>query len=124
MSLPLGANIKYEVVKIPSSVGINTSGTWVTDNENSAVEYNQTATGISTVYYEDFTGGFAAGISQNVNVPNAASASAQIGPQAKKNFLSQNYDSTDSEIFSVRVYNIDSQYNATVGVSIQWKEIY
>lgn len=120
----VGANIKYEVVKIPSSVGINTSGTWVSENENSAVEYNQTATGISTVYYEDFTGGFAAGISQNVNVPNAASASAQIGPQAKKNFLSQNYDSTDSEIFSVRVYNVDTQYNATVGVSIQWKEIY
>lgn len=119
----VGANIRYEVVKIPSSVGINTSGTWVSENDNSAVEYNYTATGISSVYYEDFTGGFAAGISQNVNVPNAASASAQIGPQAKKNFLAQNYDSTDSEIFSVRVYNIDPQYNASVGVSIQWKEI-
>lgn len=120
----VGANIRYEVVKIPSSVGIDTSGTWVSENENSAVEYNQTATGISTVYYEDFTGGYAAGISQNVNVPNAASASAQIGPQAKKNFLAQNYDSTDSEIFSVRVYNIDASYNASVGVSLQWKEIY
>ena len=120
----VGANVKYEVVKIPSSAGINTTGTWISENENSVVEYNQTATGISTVYYEDFIGGYAAGISQNVNVPNAASASAQIGPQAKKNFLTQNFDSTDSEIFSVRVSNIDTTYNASVGVSIQWKEIY
>jgi hypothetical protein len=119
----VGANVKYEVVKIPTSVGINTTGTWLSENANSAVEYNQTATGISTGYYEDFIGGYAAGSSQNANTPNAASANAQIGPQAKKNFLAQNFDSTDSEIFSVRVYNIDPSYNATVGVSIQWKEI-
>lgn len=31
---------------------------------------------------------------------------------------------SDSEIFSVRVSNIDTTYNATVGVSLQWKEIY
>jgi hypothetical protein len=120
----VGGNVRYEIVKIPTSVGINTSGTWISENDNSAVEYNQTATGISSVYYEDVSGGYAAGSSQNANVVNGSSSTAQIGPKAKKNFICQNYDSTDSELFSVRVYNIDSSYTAQVGVSIHWKEIY
>lgn len=120
----IGGNIKYEVVKIPSSVGVTTTGTWISENINSAVEYNQTATAISNVYFEDFLGGYAAGTSQNVNVVAGASVNSQIGPEAKKNFLTQNFDSTDSEIFAVRVFNVDSTYAANVGVSLQWKELY
>lgn len=120
----VGGNVRYEIVKIPSAVGVTTTGTWVSENDNSAVEYNQTATGISTVYYEDISGGFAAGSSQNVNTPTAGSSNITFTPKTKKNFITQNYDSTDSEIFSVRIYNIDPSYSASVGVSIQWKELY
>lgn len=118
-----GSNVKYEVVKLRSSVGINSTGTWVSENTESVVEYNESATGISTVYFEDFMGGYAAGDSQNTQKPSATTADVQSGPISKKNYLTQNFDSTDSEIFSVRVSNLGADA-ANVGVSIRWKEIY
>ena len=118
-----GSNVKYEVVKLRGIVGYNTSGSWVSANENSVVEYNQLATAITNAPYEDFMGGYAAGDSQNVNKPTATTAPIQTGPVSKKNFLSQNFDSTDSEIFAVRVTNIGAN-SSNVGVSLRWKEIY
>jgi hypothetical protein len=120
----VGGNVKFEVIKIPTSAGLTASGTWVSENDNSAAEFNQTATVLDNVYYEDFLGGYASGSSQNVNVVSGSSANSQLGPIAKKNFLAQNFDSTDSEVFSIRVSNIDTAYTANVGVSIQWKELY
>jgi hypothetical protein len=110
-------------VKLRSSVGINSTGTWVSENTESVVEYNKSATGISTVYFEGFMGGYAAGDSQNTQKPSATTADVQSGPISKKNYLTQNFDSTDSEIFSVRVSNLGADA-ANVGVSIRWKEIY
>jgi hypothetical protein len=118
-----GANVKYEVVKLRSSTGINTTGTWVSENTESVVEFNESATGISTTYFEDFMGGYAAGDSQNVTKPSATTTVAQSGPTSKKNYLTQNFDSTDSEIFSVRVSNIGTD-PSNVGVSMRWREIY
>lgn len=118
-----GSNVKYEVVKLKSSAGINTTGAWISEHPESVVEYNQTATGISTTDFEDFMGGYAAGDSQNVTKPSATTAQIQSGPSSKKNFLSQNYYSNDSEIFSVRVMNIGFD-PSNVGVSLRWREIY
>jgi hypothetical protein len=118
-----GANVKYEVVKLRSSASLVGAGTWVSENDESVVEYNQSLTGISTAYFEDFMGGFAVGESQNQQKPSATTADSQSGPTSKKNFLSQNFDSTDSEIFSVRVTNIGDA-STNVGVSLRWREIY
>lgn len=119
----VGSNIKYEVVKINSAAGLNTTGTWISEHPGSVVEYNQTATEVGTTLFEDFMSGYASGDSQNVNKPAATSSNIQSGPTSKKNFLSQNYDSTNSEIFSVIVTNIGSD-STNVGVSLRWKEIY
>lgn len=119
----VGSNIRYEVVKIKNSTGIDTNATWVSENPESVVEYSQTLTNIETTSFEDFMSGYASGDSQNVNKPAATSSSIQSGPTSKKNFLSQNFDSTDSEIFSVRVTNIGSN-STNVGVSLRWREIY
>ena len=119
----VGSNIKYEVVKINSAAGLNTTGTWISEHPGSVVEYNQTATGVGTTLFEDFMSGYASGDSQNINKPAATSSNIQSGPTSKKNFLSQNYDSTNSEIFSVIVTNIGSN-STNVGVSLRWKEIY
>ena len=119
----VGSNIKYEVVKINSSVGLNTTGTWISEHPESVVEYNQTATGVGTTLFENFMSGYASGDSENVKKPAATSSNIQSGPTSKKNFLSQNYDSTNSEIFSVIVTNIGSN-STNVGVSLRWKEIY
>ena len=118
-----GANVKYEVVKLRSSAALVGLGTWISENDESVVEYNQSLTGISTAYFEDFMGGFAVGESQNQQKPSATTADTQTGPTSKKNYLSQNHDSTDSEIFSVRVTNIGNA-STNVGVSMRWREIY
>jgi len=118
-----GANVKYEVVKLKSTSGFSTTGTWISENDESVAEYNQNATTIAVGPFEDFMGGYAAGESQNQQKPSANTAQIQSGPTSKKNYLSQNFDSTDSEIFSVRVTNIGSD-STSVGVSLRWREIY
>lgn len=118
-----GANVKYEVVKIRTTAGFSTTGTWVSENDESVAEYNITATTIASVPFEDFMGGYAVGDSQNQQKPSATTAQVQTGPTSKKNFLSQNFDSTDSEVFSVRVTNI-GDVSTNVGVALRWREIY
>jgi hypothetical protein len=121
--ISVGDNIRYEVIKIQNSSGFTTTGTWISENDESVVEYNQTATGIINEPFEDFMGGYAAGDSQNVNKPASAGPLFRFGSASKKNLLSQNFDSTDSEIFSVRVTNIGSN-STNVGIALRWKEIY
>lgn len=121
--ISVGSNVKYDVVKIKGVAGLATAGTWVSESPESVVEYNQTITGITTAIFEDFMGGYASGDSQNITKPASGGSQIQFGPTSKKNFLSQNYDSTDSEIFSVRVTNLGND-PTSVGVALRWREIY
>lgn len=114
-----GANIKYSVVKLPNQAAL-TGNTWVSIDNDSGIQYNATATaytGGNTIL-----SGFAAAETQGSKITSQGSGK-DFGPSAKKNFIVQNYDSTDSEIYLVVATNIGTT-TTTVGVAMQWREIY
>jgi len=115
-----GENIKWSLVRAHNQAAL-TGSTWISANAaSSGVEYNATATAIST--YEEMDNGF---VSSGGNGGNAfaGSPTASSSPTAKKNYIAQNYTSTDSQIFVIYVTNIGAT-TASVGVGLQWREIY
>jgi hypothetical protein len=115
-------NIKYDVIKI-SNPAFLTGGTWVAVNANSGVEYNVTAIGYSDG--DQLDGGFVtAAAGQGQSGKNIAGApTPNIPSSAKKNFIVQNFDSSNSEIFVVAARGIGTASSNTA-VNIQWREIF
>ena len=115
------ANITYSIVKLPNSASLTGGpGVWTSADNDSGIEYYAGATGYSNPDQIDngfvgasFAGGNKVGGAPSANLPSAA----------KKNYIVQNYDSTDSEIYAVIATNIDTKATA-VGVGMQWREIY
>lgn len=121
-------SVSYSICKIPNSSYLSTNLnngvlTWISANANSSVEYCVNATSCSLTAAEIFANGFIpAGSSQN-----SLSFSAQGGlTSAKKNLISQNIDSTDSEIYVILIETISTSNNATANASaaIQWRETF
>jgi hypothetical protein len=114
-----GSTIEYKLIKAPSSAQL-TGNTWVDVNTNSGVQYNATATA-----YTDGSVIDAGYVSASTAGSKATSGSSPANPAstAKKNFIVQNYDASDSEIYIVVAKNIGTDAT-TVGASIQWREIY
>jgi hypothetical protein len=119
--------IVYEVVKLTSTASLSTTEpgglVWTSANDNSGVEYCVNATGFTAADVDRFASGYVpSGSSQNSLSPVAT------GPltAAKKNIISQNIDSTNSEVFVVIVSTIfaGNQLTADVACAIQWREIY
>lgn len=115
-------NIKYDIIKI-SNPAFLVGGTWVAVNANSAVEYNATA-----ISYQDgdmLDGGFVtAAAGQGQSGKNIGGApSPNIPSTAKKNFIVQNFDSSNSEIFVIAARGIGTS-NTGVAVNMQWREIF
>lgn len=115
-------NIKYKVLKLPNSsflsVGTNN---WISVSTESAVEY------INEAYaYTDgqqFLNGFASGSSQNDQKSVAGPANIQEGPTARRNYIAQNIESNDSDIYVVVANNIGTS-TTTVYSGISWREVY
>lgn len=120
--------IVYEVVKLPSVSSLSTTLNagvliWTSEDADSGVEYCTNATAYTEANADRFASGYVpAGSSQNSLSPVATGSLTS----AKKNIISQNIDSTSSEIFLVVVSTIFSgnQLTADVACSIQWREIY
>ena len=109
--------LSYRVVKLPSSTSITTGASWIPVDNDSGIEYNVGAAAISGG--EILDAGYVAG-------SNAAKESlTQVSnpTTAKKNYIVQNFDSTNSEIYVIVVTNLGSN-STDVGVSMQWREIY
>ena len=120
--------IVFEVVKLPnvSSLSTTLNGgtlTWISADSDSGIEYCTNATSYVGANADRFASGYVpAGSSQNSLSPVATGSLTS----AKKNIISQNIDSTDSEVFVVVVSTIfaGNQLTADVACSIQWREIY
>jgi hypothetical protein len=108
----------YQVIKLPNAVAFSTSTSWVDVDTDSGVEYNIGGTAISTARDVLASGYVPASASGKEGIANNANPSV-----AKKNYIVQNYTSTDSEIYAVFATNVGTTVT-NVGASMQWREIY
>jgi hypothetical protein len=84
------------------------------------VEYNVTATSYTDGH--EFLNGFVAAGGSGVG--NAASGISQrAGTTNKINYIAQNYDSTESDLYAVVVTNMTST-STDVAAGMVWKEVY
>jgi hypothetical protein len=114
-----GANIKWRLLKLPSSGNI-TANTWTSVDDDSAVEFNTDVTAFTDG--DELDNGWVGASTQGSQKAGGSPAS-NIPSSAKKNYIVQNYDATDSEIYLVVATNLGAQ-NTNVGVGMQWREIY
>jgi len=106
----------YKVVKLPN-ISFLTGATWTSVDSRSGVEVSVDA----TAYTDGLvfaTGYVSAAVGNRGAVNSDPSAS-----NARQNYISQNYDSTDSEIYIIAATNIGATAT-TAGASLQWREIY
>jgi hypothetical protein len=114
-----GDNIKWRLIKLPAQSYL-TGNTWVDVNSGSGVQYNVTATAWTDG--QELDNGFVGASTQGSQKAGGAPAS-NLPSTAKKNYIVQNFDSTDSEIFLVVATNLGAQ-STKVGVGVQWREVY
>ena len=113
--------IRYTLTKLPSGSMLTTGSTWISvDSNTSVVEYNVSATG--------YTGGnimltgFVGANSLNINQANPL-VQNQSGVNNKQNFIAQNYNSNDSEMYVLIAKNMTAN-TTNVGGTMLWSEIY
>ena len=113
--------VKYRLVKLPQSSSL-TGGTWTSVNDASTVEYNVTAVSSSLATERELINGFV--FAGGTGVGNAiAGIGNTAGVDTKINYIAQNYDSTDSEIYALVVTNMTAT-NTDVGAAISWREVF
>jgi hypothetical protein len=106
----------YKVIKLPN-ISFLTGATWTPVDTRSGIEVSVNATS-----YTDglvFATGYVSSAVGNRGAVNADPSASN----ARQNYISQNYDSTDSEIYIIAVTNIGTT-TTTAGASLQWREIY
>lgn len=120
-------SIESNIIKLPNVLSLSTTLnggvlTWISVDDNSGVEYCINATTYVSANADRFiVGYFPAGSSQNSLSP----AGLYNLILSKKNMISQNIDSNNSEIYVISVKTIKTgNISAGVAASIQWREIY
>jgi len=113
-------NMEWKLIKLPNISQLTTATPWVSVNDGSGVEYNAGATAFTDG--EIIDGGYISATTQG-SQKSAGAPPSNLPSSAKKNYIVQNYDSTDSEIYVIVVTNIGSA-DGTARVNLQWREIY
>jgi hypothetical protein len=116
----IGQTIEFEVVKLKSSTTSSIDGgTWISVGSSSLAEYNIGVTSFSSGV--PVAAGFV--VSGGVGVGLVRGVSSDDGSNlARKTFIAQNFDSTDSEVFVITAKTFTG--TSSVLASIQWREIY
>lgn len=96
------------------------SATWTSANDDSAVEYSLNATAFTGG--DRLDGGIVGTTSPGGSAKGTGTAPVNQPSNAKKNFIAQNLDSTDSEIYVVCGKAIGG--TTKMWVDFQWREIY
>lgn len=112
--------VRYELVKLPSGSALTTASAWISVDPISTVEYNISATNYTSG--KTLLSGFVGANSLNPNQANPL-VQAQAGVANKQNFITQNYNSTDSEIYVLIAKNMTSN-TTNVGGTMLWSEVY
>lgn len=120
-----GENCQWRLLKVTSLAQLN--GTWVGADQgaagDSAALYNTSATTLTGEYDEMDNGWISATTGQGNSPTTGSGPSPNMPSSAKKNYITQNITATTSEAYVVLIRNMGSN-TATVGVGLQWREIY
>jgi hypothetical protein len=111
----------WSLIKLSGLSAITLSNaTWTSANADSAVEYSLNATAFTGG--DRLDGGIVGTSSPGGSSKGTGTAPVNQPSNAKKNFIAQNQDSTDSEIYVVCAKAIGG--TANLWIDFQWREIY
>ena len=111
----------WSLIKLDSSANATFSNTtWVSASADSAVEYNLNLTGFTGG--DKMDGGIVGTSSPGGSAKGTGTAPVNNPSNAKKNFIAQNFDSSNSEIYLVSAQAIGG--TVKVWVDMSWREIY
>lgn len=111
----------WELRKLDNSSYLTfANNTWTSVHPNSVVEFN--TTGLTINDGEAISGGFVGTTSPGGSAKGFGLSSTTQPTSAKKNYIAQNYDSSNSEIFVVTLTPLTSPVD--VWCTVSWREIY
>lgn len=115
-------SIAYKIGKVPTAASLTGTPTFTSVATDSGSEFSINATGITYADFISFGGGF---VASGVSTGSQSASSPSILTESKRNLITQNYDSTNSEVFVIIAKTLTTGANdvARVWASIQWKEI-
>lgn len=112
--------VRFTLTKLPSGSALTTGSGWVSADPYSVVEYSTSATAVTGG--QVMLSGFVGANSLNPNQANPL-VQHQSGVVNRQNFIIQNYDSTDSEIYVLVAKNMTTS-TTNIGGTMLWSEIY
>jgi hypothetical protein len=117
----LNNGIMWSIYKLPGISSLGGSPTWTSVSSDSGVEYSINATSFTPGELLD-SGYIAAGTANTGN----NSINQSVSSTARRSYIAQNFDSTNSEIFLLAAMPIGSGTNlgSKCYASVQWREVY
>jgi hypothetical protein len=111
--------VTYELWRIPST-GQIVGGTWVSANDESVVQYNISATSVNFASGMLVDAGYCIAGGQGAGKFSSQSQIQSLS-SAKRGYISQNIDSTNSNVFVIVGSGIGTNSSNTFA-SLQWRE--